>query len=39
MTSSHAGTVRSPAWARAMTNGVISYDLGRSSMMSFSVTR
>jgi len=39
MTSSHAGTGRSPASARAMMNGVISRDLARTSMMSFWVTR
>jgi hypothetical protein len=38
-TSSQAGTVRSPASARAMTNGVISSDLATTSTMSFSLTR
>ena len=32
MTSSHAGTSRSPASARATTNGVSSTELGRTSM-------
>ena len=39
MTSSQAGTVRSPASARATTNGVSSTEFGRTSTMSFSLTR
>ena len=39
MTSIQAGTGRSPASARATTNGVISRDLGATSTMSFSLTR
>src|SRR5690242_17170158 len=38
-TSSHAGTWRSPASARATMNGVSSSDLGDTSTMSLSVTR
>ena len=39
MTSSHAGTGRSPASARATTNGVSSRDFAATSTMSLSLTR
>ena len=39
ITSSHAGTVRSPASARATTNGVSSRDFAATSTMSLSLTR
>src|ERR1039457_5044953 len=39
ITSSQAGTVRSPASARATTNGVISTDFALTCTMSFSLTR
>jgi len=39
ITSSHAGTGRSPASARAAASGISSRDLGATATMSLSLTR